>query len=177
MRKVLKAMAGYWARHFLGLELAAAVLFGVMFGTWVKFAHGERTVGEFLGGQRSTVYGAMVSLDGALLGFVIATTTIVLGFSSSEQFAILRGSSHYRTLWRTFTSTIRVLGVTTLIAIAALLGDRDGKPNSLFMVLCAGTTILSVFRVSRSVWVLEGAIRVVTRPQQPDPAAQSQGPG
>jgi hypothetical protein len=159
----------YWRQHFLGVELALAVAFTLAFGMWTWLAHSEGLIDHILGGQRSAVYGTVATLDGALLGFVIATTAIVLGFAQSDQFNLLRNSAHYRTLWRTFTSTIRSLGLATAIAIAALLVDRDGHPNSLLMVLCAGTTVLAALRVARAVWALEGTIRVVTRqdPRRP----------
>lgn len=152
----------YWRQHFLGVELAIATIVTVAFGIWVRFAHGQRIVNELIGGQRSVVYGTLATLDGALLGFVIATTTIVLGFAPGDRFEILRNSAHYQTLWRTFTSTIRVLGLATAVAIVALLADRDGKTNALTMVLCAGTTLLAGLRVGRSVWALQGTIKVVT---------------
>jgi len=109
------------------------------------------------------VYGTLATLDGALLGFVIATTAIVLAFAPTDQFQVLRDSAHYQTLWRTFMSTIRALAVATAVAFIALLVDRDGRTNSLVMVLCAGTTLLSALRLWRSVWALEGTIKVVTR--------------
>jgi uncharacterized membrane protein len=153
----------FWRKHFLGAELILAVALTVAFGVWGRFAHGTRQVNELIGGQRSAVYGTLATLDGALLGFVIATTAIVLAFAPTDQFQVLRDSAHYQTLWRTFTSTIRALAVATAVALIALLVDRDGRTNSLVMVLCAGTTLLSALRLWRSVWALEGTIKVVTR--------------
>jgi hypothetical protein len=153
----------YWRIHYLGVELALATAITVALGVWVGFADGNRVANELIGGQRSAVYGTLATLDGALLGFIIATTAIVLAFAPTDRFEVLRDSDHYQTLWRTFISTIRVLGLATSVAIIALLVDRDGKTNSVVMVLCAGTTLLAAFRVARSVWALEGAIRVVTR--------------
>ena len=156
----------FWRKHFLGVELAIAFAATVVFYAWVRYAHGSRSINPLIGGQRSVVYSMLATLDGALLGFVIATTAIVLGFAPGERFEILRNSAHYRTLWRTFTSTIRSLALATAVAIAALLVDHDSHTNMLAMVLCAGTTLLSALRVWRSVWVLEGTIKVVTRQQQ-----------
>ena len=153
----------FWRKHFLGAELMLAIALTVAFGVWVRYAHGTRQVNKLIGGQRSAVYGTLATLDGALLGFVIATTAIVLAFAPTDQFQILRDSAHYQTLWRTFTSTIRALAVATAVAIIALLVDRDGRTNTLVMVFCAGTTLLSALRLWRSVWALEGTIKVVTR--------------
>lgn len=153
----------FWRKHFLGVELVLAMVLTIAFGIWVRVAHETQLVNRLIGGQRSAVYGTLATLDGALLGFVIATTAIVLAFAPSDQFEILRESVHYQTLWRTFTSTIRALALATAVAIVALLVDRDGNTNTLLMVLCAGTTVLAALRVWRSVWELEGTIKVVTR--------------
>lgn len=156
------------------MELAVAIILTVAFGIWTQLAHGQSVVDHLVSGQRSVVYGTLATLDGALLGFIIATTAIVLGFAPSERFELLRNSAHYQTLWRTFTSTIRALGLATVVALVALLVDRDDQPNSLLMVLCAGTMVLVVLRVARSVWALEGTIRVVTR-KAPESTEGAQG--
>ncbi len=145
------------------MEFAIAIILTLAFGIWTQLVHGQRMVDHLVGGQRSVVYGTLATLDGALLGFIIATTAIVLGFAPGDRFELLRNSAHYQTLWRTFTSTIRALGLATVVALVALLVDRDNQPNSLLMVLCAGTTVLAALRVARSVWALEGTIKVVTR--------------
>jgi hypothetical protein len=153
----------FWRQHFLGVELVLSTGLTVALGLWVELAHSNQLVNDLIGGQRSAVYGTLATLDGALLGFVIATTAIVLAFAPSDRFEILRNSAHYQTLWRIFTSTMRVLGLATAVALVALLVDRDGRTNSLLMVLCAGTSLLAALRVWRSVWALEGTIKVVAR--------------
>jgi len=155
-------MASYWRKHFLGCELVLGLAVSLAFAVWVEWAHGEGTANHVLSGARGTVYGAVTSLDGALLGFIIATVTIVLSFAPSDRFQMLRESEHYPTLWRTFTSTIRFLGLATLSGLAALLGDRDAATDSVLMILCATTTLLAAMRVARSAWVLEQTIKVVT---------------
>ena len=147
MRGCWRWFRAFWRLHFLGCELALGLCLTLVFAGWVEWANGMRSVDNLLSGQRSAVYGTVASLDGALLGFIIATAAIVLSFAPSDRFALLRGSAHYKTLWRTFTSTIRFLGLATLLALAALLGDRDAGPNRLFMILCAGSTLLAVLRV------------------------------
>lgn len=153
----------FWRQHFLDVELVVSTVLTVAFGLWVELAHSRHLVNDLIGGQRSAVYGMLATLDGALLGFVIATTAIVLAFAPSDRFEILRNSVPYQTLWRIFTSTMRALGLATAVALVALLVDRDGRTNSLLMVLCAGTTVLAALRVWRSVWALEGTIKAVTR--------------
>jgi hypothetical protein len=168
MRVYWRRIRGFWGLHFLGCEVVLGLCLTLAFAGWVEWAHGTRSVNNVLSGQRSAVYGTVASLDGALLGFIIATAAIVLSFAPSDRFTLLRGSPHYKTLWRTFTSTIRFLGVATLLALAALLGDQDARPNRLFVILCAGSTLLAVLRVARSAWILEKTIKVVTAPTDDD---------
>ncbi|MDP1720944.1 MAG: hypothetical protein Q8L08_08130 [Candidatus Nanopelagicaceae bacterium] len=161
-RSSLASFKEYWGIHFLGLEFALATILTLIFGFWCKFANGSRIVTRLMGEQHSTIYGTFVTLDGALLGFMIAATAIILGFAPSEQFELLRNSAHYSTMWKTLKSTIRVLGMTTVIAIIALLVDRDNHSNLFFIVLWVGSTLLAGMRIGRSLWILENTIDILT---------------
>jgi len=158
----------FWRRHFLGAEFLLAAAVTVVFALWVDHFEGAHTMQRLLKGQRTALYGSLAAIDGGLLGFITATTAIVLGYAHDERFTVLRGSAHYRTLWRTFLSTIRFLGLATVTALAALLIDQDRHPNWPTMVVCAGTTTLAILRVARSVWILEHVIKIVTR-ADPEP--------
>lgn len=157
-------MLAFWRRHFLGTELGLGAAVTLVFALWVGAFHGEHAVQSVLAGQRAALYGALAAIDGALLGFVIATTAIVLGFAQDDRFEVLRASSHYPTLWLTFISTIKFLGLATLAALVALLVDHDNAPVWPAMVACAGTSLVAGLRLGRSVWILEHVIRIVTRP-------------
>ncbi len=160
---MIQFIVSSWRRHFLGAELGVGAAATAVFAIWVGRFEGALTMERLLKGQRSALYGSLAAIDGGLLGFIIATTAIVLGFAHDERFEVLRGSAHYPTVWRTFVSTIRFLGLATVAALAALLFDHDSRANRPAMVLCAGTTMLATLRVARSVWILEQVIRIVTR--------------
>jgi hypothetical protein len=155
-------MRAFWRLHFLGCELLLGFAATMGFAIWICWGNGLRPMDDLLLGQRAAVYGTIASLDGALLGFIIATATIVLSFAPSDRFETLRNSPHYQTLWRTFTSTIRFLGAATLFAVGALVGDRDIHPNRILMILCLGSSFIAALRLTRSAWILERAINVVT---------------
>jgi hypothetical protein len=161
---VIGSVGGYWRRHFLGAELASTALLTLIFAVWVEAFHGDQTVQRLIAGQRTAVYGSLAAIDGALLGFITTTTAIVLGFAQDDRFTVLRESTHYPTLWRTFTSTIRFLGLATVAALVALVIDRDGTPQWPTMIACSGTAVIAGLRVGRSVWILEHVIKVITRP-------------
>jgi hypothetical protein len=92
----------------------------------------------------------------------------VLGFSSSDRLAVLRGSAHYPTLWKTFSATIRALAFATVIALICLICDRDSKPASWLTILLFFSVLLAVFRIGRTIWVLEQIIALVTTPSLKD---------
>ena len=156
-------LAAAWRRHFLAAEFLAVVVAGAVFAMWVLALDGESTVDRILQGHRGTVYGTLAAIFASLLGFVLTTTSIVLGYSQSERFEILRNSIHYETLWRTFTSAIRVLAFGAVAAFAALLLDRDNDPKIVATVSVAVIALLALVRTARVIWALEGIIRIVTR--------------
>ena len=116
-----------------------------------------------LDGNRAAVYGAVASIFGSLLGFVITATSVVLGFSVSEKLNVLRASTEYPKLWKTFSSTIWTLGITTLVALVCLLIDKDKTPVELIVPVVFIFIIISIFRIARTIWALENIILLVTK--------------
>ncbi|MFA5861779.1 MAG: hypothetical protein WDA16_08795 [Candidatus Thermoplasmatota archaeon] len=116
-----------------------------------------------LDGNRAAVYGAVASIAGSLLGFVITSISIVIGFSQSDRLAVVRESSHYPTLWRILTSTTTILAASTLLALSALVVDRD--PGGTFKILTyvlLAALVVAALRIWRTIWVLKSIIGVVT---------------
>lgn len=155
-----------WRRYFLQVELGLSVVLTLGFVLWVERYHGLHIVTQILGGNRAAVYGALASIFGALLGFVITTVSIVIGFSTNERLAVVRESRQYNTLWDVFKSTTRVLGFATAAALVGLLMDRDNNPMRLVLYLVVFTVILSILRIARCIWVLENIIALVTSPSK-----------
>jgi hypothetical protein len=114
--------------------------------------------------NRAVLYGTMASIFGSLLGFVITATSIVLGFSTSDRLAVVRESAQYPMLWKTFSATIRALAGATVVALLCLLADRDSAPKSWLEVPLFLVVVLSLFRLGRTIWVLEHIISLVTKP-------------
>ena len=131
---------------------------------------GRYYVETVLKGNRATLYGTAASMFGSLLGFAITATSIVLGFSSSDRLAVVRGSAHYPTLWKTFSATIRTLALATVVALACLIWDRDSAPASWLTILLVFSILLALFRIGRTIWVLEQIIALVTAPSPKDKA-------
>jgi len=153
----------FWKAHFLPCELGLTVALTLAFALWLERFAGLDRIDQIVQGQRAVIYGTIATIDGALLGFIIATIAIILGFAPGDSFTVLRQSDHYQDLWGTFRSTIRILALATLAALVGLLVDRDSSPNSAAMIVCFGFSLLVIARVSRSVWILGKVVQLVTR--------------
>ncbi|MGH8932838.1 MAG: hypothetical protein ACRDZO_20005 [Egibacteraceae bacterium] len=154
-------LKAWYRRHFLGVETLVVVLVTIALTVWLMRYNGYIDLGPLLEDRRNSLYTVLVGVHVSLLGFVLAITAIVQGQVTSERFALVRNSRHYPTLWLTFTSVVRAFGFATLAAILALLFDREPPDNNtLTMLAVVWTTLLSVFRLARTVWVLERIIEV-----------------
>lgn len=162
----MKLVPQWWKTHFLWAEFGLAVLLSAGFILWIERYGGAGIVNTTLTGNRGAVYGTLASITGSLLGFVLATVSIVFGFATHERLAVVRDSPHYTTLWRVFTSAIRVLGVSTVFLLVGLLVDRDTSPTRIVMYVCVLVFLLAIFRLARCVWVLEKVIGLVTAPSK-----------
>lgn len=134
---------------------------------WGEKYGGRIVISDVLQGNRSAVYGAFATIFGSLLGFVITAVSIVLGFTTSERLGIVRNSKHYPALWASFTHTIKVLGIATILSLLALICDRDSHPLIIATYTEAYVVMLSVLLLCRSIWALERVVEVVARPTKP----------
>ena len=134
----------------------------------------ERALGEArvlidttLDGNRAAVYGALASIFGSLLGFVITAVWIVLGFSASEKLAVVQGE---QTLPYTLAG-VHCGNSHAGVCYGHLHRRLSSGPRqtdaSLGHVLCR----LRVHPgrgagVARCVWVLENIIKLVSQPSK-----------
>lgn len=152
----------WWRAHFLWTEFALAGVLGCAFVIWCMYYGGADTVQRLLSGNRAAIYGALASVFGSLLGFTITAVSVVIGFSSHDRMAIIRQSRHYPTIWRVFFAAIRALGMATLLALAALVLDRDSQPRYIVLYVMVFAVVLAILRLARCAWVLENVIELVS---------------
>jgi hypothetical protein len=152
-----------WRRHFLFIEALIVFITSIAFIIWFYCLDGAASVNAILIDNRSAVYGTMASIFGSLLGFVITATSIVLGFSVSDKLTVLRSSTEYPKLWKTFSSTIWALGVTALVSLVCLLLDKDKHPFPVLTLILVFFTLISLVRIARTIWALEHIIILVTK--------------
>lgn len=160
MRHPLQA----WSRHFLLLEGLTAIVCASLFAVWYFHFDGVKISNDLLNGNRSAIYGAAASLFGSLLGFSITATSIALTMADSAKLTILKNSSHYPTLWRIFSSTIRTLGYATVMSFIILVFDKDTAPSTYLLPFFVFVVLLAIFRICRTIWAFENIIALMTRP-------------
>lgn len=120
---------GWWERHFLLNEglLSGAVACGSI--VWMERFGGWQPVNSLLLGNRGAIYGALASIFGSLLGFIITAVSIALGFSASEKLTIVRDSRYYPHLWGVFMSATRWLALATVASVVALVARPGFRAN------------------------------------------------
>lgn len=151
--------------HYLMFSILLTTVAGIILVVWSEKFGGRALLLELLVNNRSAVYGALASIFGSLLGFVIAAVSIAVGFSGSERLDVVRNSKHYPELWNAFNHAIRALGLATLVALVALIFDRDSKPHCYLSYAAVMATLLAALLLGRSVWVLEQLVTIVARPK------------
>ena len=171
-------MRGLVSRRVLGLETAICVAIAAAFLAWVLLG-GRATVDHGLDTVRGPLYGALAAVAGALLGFVIATVSILVGLVSveSERMAFLRSSAAYPQIWTTFTSAIRWLAAATGLSLVALLLDHETAVLSTPWIDALRALVLLValaatMRLGSAMWVLERLVSLVNAPMGDYSAAQ-----
>jgi hypothetical protein len=161
---MMKSMRTNLDNHFLSFMVIACLVLAAAAAVLYYQGTAAPLVDSLLRGNRPIVYGTLASINGSLLGFSIAVTSIVLGFSSSDRLAVLRESPHYPTLWRTLSATTKVLGVATLLSLACLLFDRDQAPSKALTIALVPVILLSIAYLGRTVWILDQIVTLITMP-------------
>ncbi|WZP00960.1 hypothetical protein EP7_002622 [Isosphaeraceae bacterium EP7] len=160
----MKLLVRFADNHYTIFSIMVASASEITVVFWGEWYGGRSVMSNALQGNRSAVYGAFASIFGSLLGFVITAVSIVLGFSTSERLAIVRNSKHYPSLWASFTHTIRILGLATIVSIVSLICDRDSNSVIALTYMEIYIVFLSVLLLCRSIWALERVVEVVASP-------------
>ncbi|HET6497567.1 MAG TPA: hypothetical protein VFH17_00735, partial [Coriobacteriia bacterium] len=149
-------------RHFVRNELLLATAGVLALAAWATWFDGWTVIQSVLTDNRAAFYGAVASIAGALLGFLITTVALLQGIVAAEGFRRLRASDQYPTLWKVFHLAIRVLALTCAVSLVALLIDRDAAPVPLVFYLVVWAVAESGMLVGRGIWVLERVLRIAS---------------
>ncbi len=80
-------------------------------------------------------YLSFAALFGSLLGFVLASITILAGFASTSRLRLLREAGHLLNIWKTYSTTLYTLFGGLLAALISVL--VDSKCIYIFTALAA----------------------------------------
>lgn len=114
------------------------------------------------------VYGMLASVFGALLGFVITTTSIIIILLKSEELQIIRESKYLPVIYNTLTQTSIFLGLTTVIIIIGYIFDNSNFNSRLPLLyfirfVVTATLIYSTLYVLKVINILNSAMILYTQ--------------
>ena len=136
----------------------------VAFAGWLMFSDGApATLQCVLGPQKEALYRTVATVSGAMLGFSMTVAALVLNRVSDERFDMFRqgrSGGNYDTLCKTYTQAVKSLGILTIVSIAALVIDTELSPTHWVLIPAVFSALIALFRVSRSIWILEKLLRV-----------------
>ena len=151
-----------WRKHYLLLELLTVIVAASTATRWAISLDGTSAIYPFLHSNWENVYQTTASIAVVLLGFSLATISLVGGYVSKPEFTVLRESKPYAVLWRTIFSSVRYLGCLAIWSLCCLVIDRDDDPvlwiKSVFLFL----VMISIIRVIRSVWITKNIVSIET---------------
>ena len=158
----------YWDRHFLGFEFGVAVTAAVAVAIYA-FAVAEPSLSESaIFANRLTVYRTAATVGSALLGFIGTIVAVIYGLIDAERLKHLRRSERRDTMWKVFFSTIRSLALLVIVSFVGLIVDHQDEPIVEVAVAFFFAGLLSLFRVARSVWLLQRIIAIMALPSPSD---------
>lgn len=158
----------YWDRHFLGCEKGVAVAATVGVAIYVLVFADATLLEDSILANRVTVYRVAAGAATALLGFTGTIVAVIYSLIDAERLKYLRSSTEYQTVWRIFFSTIRASGLLALVSFIGLIVDHQPQPVIWIPIFFFYAGLLLLFRVARSVWVLERIIYILALPSPSD---------
>lgn len=158
-------LPGY-GRHFLWYELAISVIGVAVLWFVVGRTVGQTSLQSFLGDNRQILYSSVAVIAGALLGFVIAGVTVLLVLPPNRLLSAIKETKAYDSVHPIFFSTLKMLAITTVVALLALFVDTKDHPNIVMFYITLWGLIISSLRIGRCVWVLENIIEITERSRE-----------
>lgn len=170
------ALADWWNDRFLRNDAFLGITFAVA-------ASGACEIGFYLPDlglspegwfsfDRRLLYGVMAGIDASLLGFTLASLSIILGLVQAPVLRRVFRSANATTLWSTFFSAARWLALGTVACLMALVSDRQLEPlravepasrnTRILLYLLLLVSTMALLRLWRCLWLLRRIIGVVT---------------
>lgn len=155
-------MPDWYINHSRRIDPAIGfVVGGLVFAS--KFSPCLASIIEMVfSGKRPDVYGAMAGIAGSLLGFTIASVSIVLTVVQMPRLQLVRESKNYSQLWSSFHSAIWWLGAATVAGLVGLALDSDTSRRLLVTALVSWIFVTAALRVFNAIWILQKIVLIAT---------------
>ena len=152
-----------WQEHYLRLELLSVIVVVSIVVCWSMVFGSKSTIDFFRCGNWIALYQTTASIAVVLLGFCLATVSLVGVYVSKPEFAVLRQSKHYSVLWGTVFSGVRYLGILAVWALSGLITDSGSDPVLWIRYVFLFLFVMSAIRVIRSIWITKNIVSIETR--------------
>ncbi len=150
----------YYEARFLFCEWLIAALIAIVIIFILNHVCGSEDVIKFLNGSRQQLYAMLASISGTILGFIIATVSILMGLLQLPKLKLVRISQHHRTVYAILFSTIRYLSYFTIWAIVAFIFDKDTAPKIWLTYIGVWLLIIVSIRFYRCLWVIQKTVNI-----------------
>lgn len=174
-------ISGALERWYFGRWLFTADLFfGIVVtaGAFYGLRGSAHFIADLLDKDGTALYGAFLSALTALLGFAIASVSIIAGLVGSEPFFDLRQDEHYEDFWATFSWSIRFLGIAVLLSLVAIFLNKMPRPQMPMLFATVAiilTCTSSLFRSGLNLELVLAAARKAQKKRERHAATQAMG--
>lgn len=103
-------------------------------------------------------FSVIASIAGNILGFLIATLSILIGFCADQKFKEFRESESYHQMYIIFIKTIVDLSIITILSIIGIL--TNDIPSLIILGFLIFPLILAAFRIGRCIWILKNITEI-----------------
>jgi hypothetical protein len=152
-----------WEPEFLRNELWACLVVTAMLVVLSEVILRPHRLDDYLDTNRFTVFPAMVGVEGALLGLVIAASALVLDRLAEGRLALVQQSRHVVALSGIFKSAMVSLGGATVAAGLVLTPTTSAAGDRAIVYVWAFLTLLAIARLSRVIWIVGYMLDIVAR--------------
>lgn len=116
----------------------------------------------------NAAYRTGATVAASLLGLMMATVTLIVTLLRSERLGELRDSGHQMELTGLFFSTIKCLGIMTIVALIGLLLDTGPPIQWSFDLFALAGALIAGIRVARSISMLQLIVNLMLKANKSD---------
>jgi hypothetical protein len=151
----------WWDRHFMLLELGLSFIpsLFVLFALYLVPSSTDAINEWYISSGRDFI-NSLPAISATMLGFIITGVSIIVAFftGTNERLEALKGNPQYGQLFNIYFSTIKYLGLATVIFIMALFIPSAWA--ALFTVVVLWAVSISIVRIGRCIWVLRKLVNI-----------------